>query len=225
MSSDDEKRVLQAAEDAVSTGPAADSADCDERLKGLPRLLRYAMRSTDGSQHLAERLIAEIQELCPQLPHNAAWALERTLDTGLALAAELDRRAAAQDEPNLRSLADCVRLLSLPTPHDSDHFAEHQRVGKALLLAFHASVRHAEQELCCDLERFTFGWAALPVCTAMVSRSMSATTNAAYLGGQMAEHRIAATKAAVRQRLEEEHRKQQKAEEKEKTAARPSPAW
>ena len=40
MSSDDETCDLPAAvEDAVSTGAAADSADCDERLKGLPRLL------------------------------------------------------------------------------------------------------------------------------------------------------------------------------------------
>jgi hypothetical protein len=29
--------------DAVSTGAAADSVDCNERLKGLPRILRFAM--------------------------------------------------------------------------------------------------------------------------------------------------------------------------------------
>ena len=215
MSSDEKTRDLQAVvEDAVSTGAAADSADCDERLKGLPRLLRYAMLSTNGSQHVAERLIAEIHELCPQLPHSAAWAFERTLDTGLALAAELDRRAVVQDEPNLRSLADCVRLLSLPTPHNSDHFEEHQRVGKALLHAFEASAWHAEQELCRDLERFTFGWAALPACTAILSGSMSAAMNADYLGGRMAERRVAAAKTAVRRELEEERRTQQEAEEK-----------
>ncbi|WP_439361124.1 AAA family ATPase [Bradyrhizobium sp. DASA03007] len=228
MSSEDETGDLPAVvEDAVSTGAAADSADCDERLKGLPRLLRYALLSVDGSEHVVERLIAEIHELCPQLPHSVAWAFARTLDAGLALAAELDHRAVAQDEPNLRSLADCVRLLSLPTPHGSDHFEEHQRVGKALVHALHVSARHLEQELCCELERFTFGWAALPACTSMLSRSASAATNAAYLGARMAEHRVTAAKAAVRRKLEEGHRRQQEAEarekEKENTAARPMP--
>ncbi len=65
------------------------------------RLLRYAMLSTNGSQYVPERLIAEIYELCSQLSHGAAWAFERTLDTGLVLAAALDRRAVVQDEPNL----------------------------------------------------------------------------------------------------------------------------
>ena len=35
--------------DAVSTGAAADSADWDERLKGLPRLLRYAALLSDNT--------------------------------------------------------------------------------------------------------------------------------------------------------------------------------
>ncbi len=219
MSSDDETGDLPAAvDDIVSTGAAADSAECDERLKRLPRLLRYAMLSTDGSQHVIERLIAEIHELCPQLPHTVAWAIARTLDSALALAAELDHRAVVQDQPNLRSLADCVRLLSLPTPQGSDYIEEHQRVGKALVEAFYASARHVEQELCCDLERFTFGWAALPACTGIVPRSISAVVNAAYLGGRMAEHRIAATKVAVRRKLAEEHRKQREAEEQERAA-------
>ena len=54
--------------DAVSTGAAADSADWDERLKGMPRLLRYAMLVSDNANHIEQRLIAEIDELCPQLP-------------------------------------------------------------------------------------------------------------------------------------------------------------
>jgi hypothetical protein len=52
--------------DAVSTGAAADSSDRDERLDGLPRLLRYAMLVTDDADHIEQRLIAEIDELCPQ---------------------------------------------------------------------------------------------------------------------------------------------------------------
>jgi ATP-dependent Lon protease len=50
------------ADDAVSTGAAADAADWDERLKGLPRLLRYAMLIMDGVDHIHERLIAEVDE-------------------------------------------------------------------------------------------------------------------------------------------------------------------
>jgi ATP-dependent Lon protease len=71
------------------------------------------------------------------LPLNAAWATAPDVGTGLALAAELDRRAVSQNEPNLRSLADCVRLLCLPVPRDATYFEEYRRVGKALVLAFH----------------------------------------------------------------------------------------
>jgi ATP-dependent Lon protease len=123
MSDDADDLDLPAAEcDAVSTGAAADSADWDERLKGLPRLLRYAMLVSDNASHIEPRLIAEIDELCPNLPLNAAWAAAPNVDTGLTLAAELDRCAVTQNEPNLRSLADCVRLLCLPVPRDATTF-------------------------------------------------------------------------------------------------------
>ena len=52
-------------DDAVSTGAAADSSDWDERLKDLPRLLRYSMLITDGASHVEQRVIAEIDELWP----------------------------------------------------------------------------------------------------------------------------------------------------------------
>ena len=70
----DELDLPTAADDAVSTGAAADSADWDERLKGLPRLLRYAMLIIDKASHIEQRLIAEIDELCPRLAQNATWA-------------------------------------------------------------------------------------------------------------------------------------------------------
>ena len=97
--------------DAVSTGAAADLADCNERLKGLRRLLRFAMLISGNAPHIKQRLIAEINELCPNLPVNAAWAAATDVGTGLAVAAELDRRAVTQNELNLRSLADCVRSV------------------------------------------------------------------------------------------------------------------
>jgi ATP-dependent Lon protease len=204
--------------DAASTGAAADSAEWHDRLKGLPRLLRYAMLITDAAGHIEERLIAEINELCPQLPQNVAWATVQRLDTGLALASELDRRAVIQNEPNLRSLADCVRLVCLPTPRDAVYFEEYRRVGKALVQAFHGTSRHAEQQLCCDLERFTFGWAALPACVDLLPKGVSAAMNAAFLGNCMAEHRIFAAKTTARRKaLEEEERR--KKEEAEQNAA------
>jgi hypothetical protein len=200
--------------DAVSTGAAADSADWDERLKGLPRLLRFAMLICHKARHIKQRLIAEINELCPNLPLNAAWAAAPDVGTGLALAAELDRRAVTQNEPNLRSLADCVRLLCLPVPRDATYFEEHRRVGKALVQAFYATSRHAEERLRCDLERFTFGWAALPACTDLLTKDLPAAMNATILGGNMAEYRIAAVEAAARRRAEEEKRRKEEEDEK-----------
>src|SRR5260370_21071172 len=77
--------------------------------------------------------------------------------TGLALAVELDRRAVTQNEPILRSLADCVRLLCLPVPRDATYFGEYRRLGKALVQAFHVTSRHADAQLPSHLSRFTFG--------------------------------------------------------------------
>lgn len=205
-----------AADDAVLTGAAADSSDWDERLKNLPRLLRYAMLVTDSADHVEQRLIAEIDELCPQLLHNAAWAAALGVDAGLVLAAELDHRAVAQNEPNLRSLADCVRMVCLPTPRDRIYFEDHRRVGKALIQAFQATSRHAGEELCCDLEHFVFGWAALPACTDLLRRGTSAARNAGIVGSRMAEHRVAAAANAVRRKVKEEEGRRRKTEAKEK---------
>ncbi|MCK1293024.1 hypothetical protein [Bradyrhizobium sp. 30] len=206
---------LPAADDAVSTGAAADSSDWDERLKGLPRLLRYAMLVTDSAEHVEQRLVAEIEELCPLLPDNADWAAALGVNAGLVLAAELDHRAVTQNEPNLRSLADCVRLLCLPTPRDRTYFEDHRRVGKALVQAFQATSRHAEDELCCDLDHFVFGWAALPACTDLLPRGDSAARNAGFVGNRMAEHRVAAAAIAARRKAKkEEERRKNEAEEK-----------
>ena len=224
--SDDADDMPAAERDAVSTGAAADSADCDERLKGLPRLLRYAMLISHKARHIKQRLIAEINELCPNLPLNAAWAAAPDVGTALALAAELDRRAVTQNEPNLRSLADCVRLLCLPVPRDASYFEEYRRVGKALVQAFHVSSRHAEEQLRCDLERFTFGWAALPACTDLLPKDLSAAINATLLGENMAVYRIAAVEAAARRRAEEEERRREEEDNKAAEASQqvPSPA-
>jgi ATP-dependent Lon protease len=201
--------------DAVSTGAAADSADWDERLKGLPRLLRFAMLVSHNAHHIEQRLIAEIDEFCPHLPLNADWAAAPDVGTGLALAVELDHRAVIQNEQNLRSVADSVRLLCLPLPRDVVYFEEYRRVGKALVQAFHRTSRHVGEQVRCDIERFTFGWAALPACTDMLPKDLSAAMNATILGEKMTAYRIAAVKEAARRREEGERRKR---EEQEKAA-------
>jgi ATP-dependent Lon protease len=210
--------------DAVSTGAAADSSDLDEGLKGLPRLLRYAMLVSHNASHIEQRLTAEIFELCPDLILNAAWSASLDVDTGLALAAALDHRAVTQSEPNLRSFADCVRLLCLPVPRHAAHFEDHRRVAKALLKAFYRVARQSDDELCCDLERFAFGWAALPACTDLLANHEPASVNADILGMRMAEHRIAAAEAAVRARAKQREEEKWKAKEDAERAAAAEPA-
>jgi ATP-dependent Lon protease len=56
--------------DILSTGAAADSSGLDERLESLPRILRYAMLVSESAAHVEPRLIAEIEQLCPQFPQN-----------------------------------------------------------------------------------------------------------------------------------------------------------
>jgi ATP-dependent Lon protease len=198
--------------DAVVTGAAADSVDWHERHEGLPRLLRYAMLVNDNANHVEQRVMAEIDELCPNLPQNAAWALSIEVDAGLALAAELDRRAVTEDYPKLRGLADSVRLLCLPAPRGGAFLEDHQRVAKALLLAFRTIVHKSDEQLRCDVERFVFGWAALPACGHMIVRQKSAAMNAVLIGSRMAKHRIAAAQEAVRRKQEEKVRKEAKKE-------------
>lgn len=210
--------------DAVSTGAAANSSDWDERFKALPRILRYAMLVSENARHVEQRLIAEIDELCPHLAPNMAWATAQDVDTGLALAATLDRLAVAQNEPNLRSFADCVRLLCLPVPRNA-YFEDHRRVAKALLQAFYKALHDSDEQLSCDIERFAFGWAALPACTDLLSKHHQAAANAPLLGMRMAEHRIAAVKAALRRRAKQEEEKKAKENaEQAASAARPDSA-
>jgi hypothetical protein len=211
-------------EDAVATGAAADSSDLPDSLKGLPRLLRYAVLADDSDAHVAERLLAEIEELCPGLASSAAWLASREEDdfgeddlgteAGLVLAAELDRRAAAEDTPDLRSLADSVRLLCLPMPRDGTHFAEHRRVAKALQLAFDNIARRSDdKELCARLEQICFGWAALPCCAHMLNADHSAIYAAAVLGERMATRRGEAIKAAIHQHYRERQEKEKQREQ------------
>ena len=128
---------------------------------------------------------------------------------GVALGIELDHRAVKQDQLELRSLADCVRLLSLPVPRDSADLHDHRRVAKTLLQALGNLERGTDAALLADLEAFCFGWAALPASTDLLPKMMvpTAAAGATRLGRQMAERRIAAAEAAVWQQIEDREKK------------------
>ena len=203
--------------DAIATGAAADSSEADERFRNLPRLLRYAMLVSNASHHVDRRLAAEIDQLCPNLGLNAGWLINREgdfnrdlgTDLGLLLAAELDQRAVSEDRPELRSLADSVRLLSLPVQHDIRlFFGEHRRVAKSLLMTFYGFVRNNHDgRLCRELEQFCFGWAALPCCSHMLDETGSAAYAAGILGALMAQRRIAEAESAVWRQIEKREEK------------------
>jgi ATP-dependent Lon protease len=165
---------------------------------------RQRCSSTKSARNIHQRPIAEIDELRPNLPLNAAFAAALDVGTGRALAIEFDGRAVTEDEPNFRSLADCVRLMCLPLPRDAIWFVEYRRVGKSLLAAFNKISNDGDERLLGDLERFVLGWPALPACTDQLSSHVPAAVSAAILGKQMAEHRVAAAMAEVRRRMKQE---------------------
>ena len=205
----DASRAVASDLDVVTAGAAVDSADdADERLRGLPRILRYTMLVEDRADAIEPRLVAEIEELCPGLPSAMAWATTRDAGVGLALAAELDRLAVTRDLPLLRSLGDCVRLLSLTLPFDVRRFGEFRRVTRVLIMAFDAAASDLQDEQRNDLERLICGWAALPMATGSTDGSprWPAIHYAARLGEQLAAYRIrsADTDAAQRVRRERE---------------------
>jgi hypothetical protein len=213
---DDDDAILFATgidPDTVTTGAAADSADHgDDPLKHLPRLLRYAVLASDNDAFVKQRLLAEIAELCPDLPHAMAWAATPDAETGLALAAELDHLAVLRDLSQLRSLGDAVRLLSLSLPCDARRLDDFRRVTKAMILAFTESANGLDDQRRSDLERFIYGWAALPTAIGLSGRASQwpAIRSAIHLGDEMARYRVRTatltTAHRVRQSMEWQRR-------------------
>ena len=199
-------------EDVVSTGAAVDSAEVDEQLKVLPRLLRYAILSGKDSSFAHARLVAEISELVPGLPMMVAWANDASSHFGIALAAELDTMAVARDQPDLRTLADCVRLLALPLPCPKTGIKDHRRVAKALLHALEKLPSNTDRDLAAEIETISFGWAALPAANDFLSdyHPPTASPNAHFLGKKMARRRLAAAKAKLKEEFDEEREDWQK---------------
>ncbi|QQO22652.1 hypothetical protein JJB98_23360 [Bradyrhizobium diazoefficiens] len=122
-------------EDTVPTGAAADATDLEEKLKDLPRILRIELLIDRKSGHVHDRLIADIETLSPGLALTAAFATTDDPATALALAKELDRLAVADDVPELRHIADCVRLVSLPMQKDLAGSEDYRRVTQSLMNA------------------------------------------------------------------------------------------
>jgi ATP-dependent Lon protease len=120
-------------EEIILVGAAADAADLEEKLKKLPRILRVALLINQGRRDIHDRLVADVETLHPGLPLTAAFATLDDQTTALALAKELDRCAVADDVPELRHIADCVRLVSLPMQKDLASSEDYRRVTQTLM--------------------------------------------------------------------------------------------
>jgi hypothetical protein len=209
---DDTSLVLPAEQELASTGAAADSAEPDDKLKALPRLLRYAILSTKAEAFAIERLVAEITTLAPGRPLTLAWA-KGPPSLGTALAIELDHLAVLSDQPDLRSLADCVRLMSLALSDLTAGAEDHLRVGKALIHAYRRLPGELDLDLASEVEAFVAGWAALPTAAGILSRygGRGAADNAHVIGEQLARRRVEAAEATLRVKYREDEEEKRKA--------------
>src|SRR5947209_14782118 len=99
-------------------GAAEDSASGEQATADLPRVLRYAVLASRADHSVYQRLAAEIETVCPSIALTARWLDTPDAASGCALAVELDHRAVCEDKSECRSLADCVRLISLALPRD-----------------------------------------------------------------------------------------------------------
>lgn len=193
-------------EDIIRAGAAADATGLDEMLKDLPRILRVALLINQRSPDIHERLVADIESMCPGLPLTAAFATVDAPATALALAKELDRRAVADDEPELRHIADCVRLLSLPMQKDLAASEDYRRVTQTLMNALARLPNDIDPKLAAEVETFCVGWAVIPALRHRLGRyerpDLVAATHASSLGTLTAAHRVRAAKEATRARIE-----------------------
>jgi ATP-dependent Lon protease len=192
-------------EDTVLTGAAADATDLEAALKDLPRILRVALLINRKSGDSHDRLVADIETLSPGLPLTAAFATSDDPTTALALAKELDWLAVAHDVPELRHIADCVRLLSLPMQNDLAASEDYRRVTQSLLNAL-ARLPDDIGQLGADIEAFCVGWAMIPALKHRLPRHrrnhLTAATHASILGDLTATRRVQAAEATIWTKIE-----------------------
>ena len=193
-------------EDIILTGAAADVTDLDEKLKGLPRILRVALLIDRGRSNIHERLVADIETLRPGLPLTGALATVEDHETALALAKDLDRCAVADDVPELRHIADCVRLLSLPLQKDLGGSDDYRRVTQTLMNALERLPDDIDAQLAADVETFCVDWAMMPALRHRLPRyqrhGLAAATHASTLGDLTATRRVEAAEQAMRAEVE-----------------------
>ena len=160
---------------------------------------------------MRERLVAEVITLVPGLPLTLAPWAQGAPPGGIVLARELDYLAVTRDQPDLRSISDCVRLLSLTMADLIDGSDDHLRVGKALVHAYRQMPADLDIDFAAEIETFVAGWAALPSAAAVFCRygGRGAAENARVVGSRLATHRVDAAEEALRKRrreLEQEKR-------------------
>jgi ATP-dependent Lon protease len=188
-------------EDTVLTAGAADATDLEEQLKELPRILRVALLINRNNGDIHDRLVADIETMSPDLPLTAAFATSDDPATALALAKELDRLAVADDVPELRHIADCVRLLCLPMQKDLAGSEDYRRVTQSLLNALARLPENIDAQLGSDIEAFCIGWAMIPALKHRLPHyrrgDMAAATHASFLGDLTATRRVEAAEATI----------------------------
>lgn len=200
---DDDFDLTTIDEDILLTGAAADAADLEEKLKGLPRIVRVALLINRGSRDIHDRLIADIEMLRPGLPLTAAFATSDDPARAMALAQDLDHCAVADDIPELRHIADCVRLVSLPMQKDLANSEDYRRVTQTLMRTLARLPDDVDRQLGADVESFCVGWAMIPALRHRLPRYLRpgemAATYASTLGELTATRRVEAAEArAVR---------------------------
>jgi ATP-dependent Lon protease len=194
------------AEDTILRGAAADAADLDAKFKDLPRILRVALLINRERWDIHERLVADIETLRPGLLETAAFATTETPTVALALAGELDRCAVADDEPELRHIADCVRLLSLPMQKDLANCEDYKRVTQTLMNTLARLPSDIDPQLGAEIESFCVGWAMIPSLKHRLPRyqrtGLVAANHARTLGDLTASRRVEAAEESIWSKIE-----------------------
>jgi ATP-dependent Lon protease len=193
-------------EDIILTGAAADATDLLEEFMDLPRILRVALLINQRCRDIHDRLVADIETLRPGLPLTATFATVDDPAIALALAKELDRCAVTDDAPELRHIADCVRLLTLPMNKDLAGSEDYRRVTQTLMNALARLPDDIDPQLGADIETFCVGWAMIPALRHRLPRyqrpGLAAATHASALGDLTATRRVEAAEEAMWAKIE-----------------------
>ena len=221
---DDTLVLPDPAEDLADQGAARDAVETDD-LAQLPRILRYAVRGTRSMTDARLRLFAEIMTAAPDLPGAATWMDDPDPKSAIALAEALDRMAVRKDTPDYRSLADSLRLLTLPMPAAGRLPPGYVRTARSLLHAAKENddrhVRTEPLEVTVIIEQVTYGWAALPLLKDKVPEHYShfALDGADFIGSHMADRRMAKTRRDVARKYEDERNGKKKSDDQANSGA------